>query len=117
MLTWYQARAGQIFTLAIGVERLRIYSQAMQRRLVALLAEHGIAASGGGDDRGAFCVASFEATGQGAAQRCARALAERGVASDARGCWLRLCPDLLTTGDELARAARIVADVARQQGP
>jgi len=114
MLTWYQARAGQVFTLAIGVGRLRMYSQTLQRRLVALLAEHGVAATGGGDDRGAFAVLSFEAKAPGEAQRCAQALAQRGVVSDARGPWLRLCPDLLTTEDELVRAARIVAEATRQ---
>ncbi|MEO8738877.1 MAG: aminotransferase class V-fold PLP-dependent enzyme [Casimicrobiaceae bacterium] len=114
VLTWYQARAGQIFTLAIGVERLRMYTQSLQRRLVTLLAAEGIIAAGGGDNRGAFCTLSFEAQGQGTAQSCARTLVARGVAVDARGFWLRLCPDLLTTDDELARAAKIVAEVARQ---
>jgi len=115
IVTWYQARAGQIFTLAVGVERLRVLSQALQRRLVGLLAAEGVTATGGGDDRGAFCILSFETRGQGAAQRCALALAERGVACDARGFWLRLCPDLLTTDDELVRAAKVVAEVVRQQ--
>jgi hypothetical protein len=31
--------------------------------------------------------------------------------TDARGRWLRLCPDVLTTDEELARAAAILADV------
>ena len=114
VLTWYQARAGQIFTLAIGVARLRTYVQAQQRRLVDLLAAQEVSAVGGGDDRGAFCVVSFEAMEKGTAQHCARAIMERGVACDARGFWLRLCPDLLTTDDELVRAARIVAEVVRQ---
>ena len=31
ILTWYQARSGQVFTLAIGVQRLRAYSLSQQR--------------------------------------------------------------------------------------
>jgi kynureninase len=115
VVTWYQARAGQIFALAVGVERLRTLSQALQRRLVGLLAAQDVTAVGGGDDRGAFCVLSFATKGQGAAQRCALALAERGVACDARGVWLRLCPDLLTSDEELVRAASIVAEGVRRQ--
>jgi kynureninase len=111
VLTWYQARAGQIFTLAIGVERLRDYSVALQRRLVGLLAEQGIAASGGDPERGAFTVVSFESGADGGAGRCVDALAARGVASDARGPWLRLCPDLLTSTGELERAVMVLADV------
>ena len=56
MLPFYQARAGQVFTQAIGVARLREHSLAMQRRLVALLAERGIVARGGTAERGAFVV-------------------------------------------------------------
>ncbi|HZW71937.1 MAG TPA: aminotransferase class V-fold PLP-dependent enzyme, partial [Caldimonas sp.] len=106
ILTWYQARAGQRFTLAIGVARLRAYSLAQQRRLVSLLAERGVAAEGGSDDRGAFLVIrDRDATG------LAQALEQRGVYGDARGEHLRLCPDVLTTGAELVRAAEEVAIV------
>ena len=37
VLPFYQSRAGQLFALAIGVARLRSYSLAAQRRLVAAL--------------------------------------------------------------------------------
>lgn len=116
VLTWYQARAGQIFTLAMGIDRLRSYGQELQRRLVDLLGAQGISAAGGGDDRGAFVSVSFDAKEPDAAQRYARVLVERGVTCDARGLWLRLCPDVLTTEDELVRAAKIVGDVFRQYG-
>ncbi len=39
------------------------------------------------------------------------ALAARGVVTDARGRWLRLCPDVLTTEAELVRAAAMLAEV------
>ena len=100
VLPFYQARAGQVFTLAIGVARLRAYSLALQRRLVALLAEEGIAAVGGTDDRGAFVTITDER-----AEPWAEALRAARVVTDARGRYLRLCPDVLTTGAELASAA------------
>ena len=46
ILTWYQARAGQQLTLALGVARIRAYSLQQQHRLVALLASSGIDARG-----------------------------------------------------------------------
>jgi kynureninase len=107
ILTWYQARAGQRFTLGIGVDRLRAQSLELQRALVALLAERGIAAQGGTADRGAFVVVRRDDAGT---------LAERmraaGIDVDARGRSLRLCPDVLTTADELRRAADVLARVA-----
>jgi len=106
ILPLYQARAGQVFTLAIGVDRLRARSLMQQRRLVGLLRERGMTASGGTEDRGAFVVVELPT---GEATRCAAALAERGVHTDARGPWLRLCPDVLTTEQELERAAEEVA--------
>ena len=104
VLPFYQARAGQLFTLAVGVPRLRAYSLAQQRRLVALLAAAGVAATGGTEDRGAFVVVRHPRAGAVAAR-----LAEEGVVTDARGPYLRLCPDVLTTDAELAAAAARVA--------
>jgi kynureninase len=104
ILPFYQSRAGQRLVLEIGVARLRAHSLELQRRLVALLAERGIAAEGGGEDRGAFVVVRHRA-----ARAIADALAARGIATDARGEFLRLCPDILTTNDELGRAAEELA--------
>jgi kynureninase len=100
VLPFYQARAGQLFTQAIGVARLRRYSLQQQRRLVALLAARGVEARGGTEDRGAFVVVR-----RADAQACTEALMARGVVTDARGEWLRLCPDVLTTTEELESAA------------
>ena len=108
VLTAYQARAGQRLTLALGPERIRAFSLLQQRRLVSMLAAHGIDAQGGTEDRGAFVVV---ATAQAMAW-CAR-LAERSVATDARGHYLRLCPDILTTEAEMTRAAEALREVAR----
>jgi kynureninase len=114
VLPWYQARAGQVFTLAVGVGRLRAYSLAQQQRLVALLRDQGVAASGGTEDRGAFVAVRIGDEGSGAATRCAEALARRGVITDARNPWLRLCPDVLTTAEELDRAATMLGAVLRR---
>jgi kynureninase len=106
VLPFYQARSGQLFTLAIGVGRLRTYSWWQQARLVGLLREVGIAAGGGRADRGAFVVVRDPA-----ARALADGLRERGVDVDARGEWLRLCPDVLTTARELEAAATALAAV------
>lgn len=106
ILPLYQARAGQVFSLAVGSERLRAYSLQQQRTLVALLREHGIRADGGTPERGAFTVIRDPH-----AVELAIALQERGVHADARGSYLRLCPDALTTGAELSTAAAIIAAV------
>jgi len=106
VLPFYQSRAGQVFTQAIGVDRLRAYSLELQRRLVALLIAKGIDAEGGTEDRGAFVVVRHVD-----ARTWVEALAARGIVTDARGPWLRLCPDVLTTRTELERAANELAAV------
>ena len=107
VLPIFQARAGQLFTRAIGVERLRAYSLASQCRLVALLAERRIDARGGTDDRGAFVVVR-----NAKARAWSETLEARGIVTDARGEWLRLCPDVLTTDAELRTAAGALGEVA-----
>jgi kynureninase len=106
VLPLYQARAGQVFTSAIGPERLRAYSLRQLQRLVALLKERGIHAQGGTQDRGAFAVIC-----DAHAVALATVLQERGIHVDARGPYLRLCPDVLTTDAELVAAAQTLAAV------
>ncbi|MFO1317861.1 MAG: aminotransferase class V-fold PLP-dependent enzyme [Burkholderiales bacterium] len=106
----YQARAGQLLALALGVARIREHSLALQRRLVGLLDEQRVTAVGGTADRGAFVVIE-----DAAAVAWADALRTRGVVTDARGRHLRLCPDYLTTDAELVAATRAV--VAARSGP
>ena len=104
VLTYYQARSGLAFTRAIGVERLRAYSLAQLRHLRGLLAERGIASEGGDERRGAFLTIATEQ-----AAEIVRNLAEQGIAVDARDGGLRVCPDLLTTRDELEQVAHAIA--------
>jgi kynureninase len=105
VLTWYQARAGQTLALALGPARIRAYSLQQQQRLVGLLAGYGLAARGGDDAHGAFVVIDDP----DAESWCERLLA-RGVVTDARGRYLRACPDILTTDAELTRAAEVIAE-------
>jgi kynureninase len=110
VLPFYQARAGQVCTLAIGVGRLREYSLRLQKRLAGLLREQGIAAAGGTDAHGAFVVVRDPG-----AHDWSEALMKHAIVTDARGEWLRLCPDVLTTDAELVRAASRLGDVARRR--
>ena len=92
VLPIYQARAGQRLMLALRVDRVRAHSLALQRQFVALLAERGVVGQGGTEERGAFVTVTHPD-----AEAWSTALAAAGVVTDARGPYLRLCPDLLTT--------------------
>jgi kynureninase len=109
VLPLYQARAGQILTVALGVARLRAHSLGMQHRLVALLRENDLPAFGGTADRGAFVVVVDDR-----AQAWAAQLDDAGVVADARGRHLRLCPDILTTDAELVAAAETLGAIRRR---
>jgi kynureninase len=103
VLTYYQARSGQQFTLAVTVERLREYGLKQLRQLKQYLSEAGIDAVGGDADHGAFLSVRHAK-----ARQLAEKLAERNVITDARGEWLRLCPDCLTRDVELRTAASVL---------
>jgi kynureninase len=110
VLPFYQARAGQMLTLALGVDRLRAHSLELQQRLVALLQARGIPASGGTPDRGAFVVVVDYRAEDWAAR-----LRDAGVVTDARGRYLRLCPDILTTNAELEAAAEALGGIVAKR--
>ena len=44
------------------------------------------------------------------ARRAVEIMAERGVIADARGARIRLCPDVLTTTDEIDLSAGVLVD-------
>jgi kynureninase len=101
VLTWYQARSGLEFTLAMRVERLRAYSLEQLCALRGYLTDAGVNTVKGGDqDHGAFLAIHLEQ----AMEFPARLQCE-GIICDARGEWLRLCPDCLTRDEELRCAA------------
>jgi kynureninase len=109
VLTWYQARGGMEFTLAMGVERLRAYSLQQLGALRGYLADAGIDVVTGGDDgHGAFLAIQLA----NAMELPAR-LKQEGIVCDARGQWLRLCPDCLTRDEELRFAAATLGKILR----
>jgi len=108
VLTWYQARSGQEFALGMGVARLREYSLRQLCALRGYLSEAGVKDLLGGDARhGAFLAVRMRD-----ARDVVGMLAREGVDCDARGEWLRLCPDCLTRDAELRRAAGVLGRVA-----
>jgi kynureninase len=104
VLPYYQARSGLALVQALGVERIRGYSLQQLQLLRALLAERGIASTGGDAGRGAFVTVAAAHP-----QTIVKELAAQGIVIDATQGRLRLCPDVLTTGEELARAAEALA--------
>lgn len=137
VLPFYQARAGLQFTLGVGVDRLRRYSLELQAYLRDRLASCGVKAwdfglsnppgHGGflllpsSDPRAA--VAALKARGVNVDARATPAPADassyrstltqgdRSVRASATSPgFLRVGPDLLTTRDELDRAARLIAE-------
>ncbi len=106
VLTYYQARAGQELTLELGVARIREYNLDRLRRLKGYLAERGVSASGADEGHGGFLTVE-----SGEASSLVDALERRGITADARGRWLRLSPDYLTTDSALREAAAGVPDL------
>jgi kynureninase len=109
VLTYYQARSGQQFTLAIGVERLRKYGLKQLSQLKLYLAEAGINAIGGDADHGAFLSVRHKN-----AHNLAENLAKSNIITDARGEWLRLCPDCLAREEELRTTASALSSALEQ---
>lgn len=104
-----QALAGLELTLELGAERLRAHNLAQKARLAGLLAANGVEAQATGEAYGAFLTVRHAR-----ATDVAERLAARGVAGDARGDLLRLCPDILNTEAELGQAARLLAAVLQE---
>lgn len=100
VLPYYQARSGLAFTHAVGIARLRAYGLQQLQFLREQLNARGIEAQGGDAGHGAFLTVATER-----ATDIARAMSERGVLVDARDGSVRICPDVLTTRDELEHAA------------
>jgi kynureninase len=111
VLTWYQARSGLEFTLGMRVERLRAYSLEQLNALRGYLTDAGIDTVKGGDqDHGAFLAIHIAKAMEFPAR-----LQREGIICDARGEWLRLCPDCLTRDEELRCAAATLGRLLRAQ--
>ena len=102
----FQALAGLEFTLELGVAALRAHNLTQKNLLAGMLQQRGVQVLGAGEAHGAFLtVAHAEAP------RVANALQARGVNTDARGEYLRLCPDILNSEQELEHAARVLGEL------
>ncbi|NJD68988.1 MAG: aminotransferase class V-fold PLP-dependent enzyme [candidate division NC10 bacterium] len=101
-----QALAGLELTLELGVEGVRAHNLAQKSHLASLLAEQGVTVAGVGDAYGAFLTVVHPESGT-----IAKQLHEKGVKVDARGEYLRVCPDMLNSEAELERAARLIGAV------
>jgi kynureninase len=96
VLAPFQALAGLELTLELGVTQLRAHSVAQKQ----LLAELVPGIEGADKHHGAFVTLK-----RPDAAKIAAALEAAGVKADARGEYLRLCPDILNSRAELERAA------------
>ena len=99
-----QALAGLEMTLELGVERLRDYSIEQKQLLADFLSIRGVKSAGAGDEHGAFLTITHPDT-----PRLVAGLARHNIVVDARGEYLRLCPDILNTESELAQVAEELA--------
>jgi len=99
----FQALAGLELTLELGVERLRSYNLEQKRLLASLLPD----AEGADEAHGAFITLVHPD-----ATQLAVSLANQGVKVDARGTYLRVCPDILNSRAELERAAALIQNLS-----
>ncbi|HEY7240288.1 MAG TPA: aminotransferase class V-fold PLP-dependent enzyme [Burkholderiales bacterium] len=101
VLAPFQALAGLELTLELGIERIREHNLTQKRFLASLLPVQGAEA-----DHGAFVTLRHPQANALSVQ-----LAEKGIKTDARGEYLRICPDLLNPRSELEHAARVLKDI------
>lgn len=106
ILPVYQARAGLVFTLEMGVDRLRNYSRRQQMLIEKLLCQNNIPFLGKAEQRGAFIVIPHRR-----AQTIVDRLKQTGVTCDAREGLIRFGPDFLNTEAELITVVNRLVDV------
>jgi kynureninase len=101
VFTTFQALAGLEITLELGVERIREYNLSQKQFLKSLLPVQGQK-----EDHGAFVTLRHANASALAAE-----LEKQGIKTDARGEYLRICPDIWNPRDELEHAARVLKDI------
>ena len=106
VLAPFQALAGLEITLELGVERIREHNLAQKAVLKSLLPVQGE-----GAHHGAFVTLKTAK-----AKRLAAELEKDGIKTDARGEYLRLCPDYLNFREELEAASARVSALMRGDG-
>jgi kynureninase len=107
VLAPFQALAGLEITLELGVPRVRDYNLAQKAVLKSLLPAH-VPVMGEGEDHGAFVTLRHAR-----AKVLAAELEKRGIKTDARGEYLRLCPDFLNRNEDLAAAAAVLSKLIK----
>ncbi|MGI9228027.1 MAG: aminotransferase class V-fold PLP-dependent enzyme [Gammaproteobacteria bacterium] len=105
VLTYYQAKAGLEFVLALGVPRLRDYSLYQQNLLCELLQQQGISMLGNREKYGAFIALPHSN-----AEQIMEQLFKERIITDSREGYLRICPDILNTTNELETASIKIAN-------
>lgn len=108
VLTAYQAKAGLELVNGIGPDRLRAYSLRQQAAMRLAFARFGSPLH---EPRDAQAFGAFSLLPSPDAAGFATRLKAAGVNVDARGGFVRFCPDLLTTTDELNAAAEIASRI------
>ena len=101
VLAPFQALAGLEITLELGVHRIREHNLAQKAFLKSLLPLEGE-----DEDHGAFVTLRNVRAGALAAE-----LEGKGVKTDSRGEYLRICPDYLNNRKELQSAAAQIAEL------
>jgi kynureninase len=100
VLAPFQALAGLELTLELGVEAIRRYNLQQKKAFSPIPGIQGI------DDQ----HAAFVTLKHPEAPRLAKELEQKGIKTDARGEFLRLCPDYLNSKDELRRAVEALTE-------
>lgn len=100
VLAPFQALAGLELTLELGVAAIRRYNLQQKKAFSPIRGIQGI------DDQ----HAAFVTLKHPEAPRLAKELEQKGIKTDARGEFLRLCPDYLNSEDELRRAVEALTE-------
>jgi kynureninase len=95
-----QALAGLEITLELGVEAIRAHNLRQTKFI-----KERLPVEGSGPDYGAFVTLK-----RANAVSLSEKLKAKGIETDARGEYLRLCPDYLTSAAELARAVAVLEE-------
>lgn len=103
VLAPFQALAGLELTLKLGVERIRSYNLEQKALLASLLPVEG-----SGKEHGAFVTIR-----NANAVTLAAELEKQSIKADARGEYLRLCPDILNPRAELEQAAQRLGEILK----
>ena len=110
VLPIYQARAGLELIQELGVPALREYSLEQQAALREALRSNGVPCQEPADP---YRFGAFSLVPSSDPHGFVSSLKSAGVNVDARGKFVRFCPDILNSEDELRETAQIVGGVLR----